>query len=54
MKEYIRERERQEKTSRMVGGALALGISVCAVRVVAPVMKSRAATSMFLNFIIFF
>ena len=31
MKEYIRERERQERTSRIVGGGLALGISVCAV-----------------------
>ena len=31
MKEYIREREKQEKTSRMVGAALSLGITVCAV-----------------------
>ena len=31
MKEYIRERERQERTSRIVGGGLALGISLCAV-----------------------
>ena len=31
MKEYIRERERQEKTSRIVGAGLAAGISLCAV-----------------------
>ena len=31
MKEYIREREKQEKTSRMVGAGLAAGISVCAI-----------------------
>ena len=31
MKEYIREREKQEKTSRMIGIALAVVIPVCAV-----------------------
>ena len=31
MKEYIRERERQEKTSRMIGAGLTLAITLCAV-----------------------
>ena len=31
MKEYIREREKQEKTSRMIGVRLTLGITLCAV-----------------------
>ena len=31
MKEYIREREKQEKTSRMIGAGLTLGITLCAV-----------------------
>ena len=31
MKEYIREREKQEKTSRMVGAGLTLSILLCAV-----------------------
>lgn len=31
MKEYIREREKQEKTSRMIGAALSLGITLCAI-----------------------
>ena len=31
MKEYIREREKQEKTSRVIGAGLTLGITLCAV-----------------------
>ena len=31
MKEYIRERDKQEKTSRAFGAALSLGITLCAI-----------------------